>query len=200
MHESKTSVRRKKDLSSSWSSHHDTGRGPEHISRYLCNSKFVKQTHYPKTYYGIYIDNAQRWMWKDSPFLATIREPLLALRPFDCCVIKCQEISSWHLEVHLRSPRLLCVRSLGSPWYDYVYFNSASSGIQWVVSLLRWLTKLSVLNVPHYATMNNKTSVKHNWRCFESWSVIGRIESVRVQSTLCMATYVLLYDAHKDLR
>ena len=31
---------------------------------------------------------------------------------------------------HLRSPRLLCVRSLGSPWYDYVYFNSASSGIQ----------------------------------------------------------------------
>ena len=32
--------------------------------------------------------------------------------------------------VHLRSPRLLCVRSLGSPWYDYVYFNSALSGIQ----------------------------------------------------------------------
>ena len=31
---------------------------------------------------------------------------------------------------HLRSPRLLCVRSLGSPWYDYVYFNIASSGIQ----------------------------------------------------------------------
>ena len=74
---------------------------------------------------------------------------------------------------HLRSPRLLCVRSLGSPWYDYVYFNSASSGIQWVVSLLQWLTKLSVLNVPHYATMNNKTSVKHNWRCFKSWSAIG---------------------------
>ena len=42
MHESKTSVRRKKDLSSSWSSHHGTGRGPEHISRYLCNSKFVE--------------------------------------------------------------------------------------------------------------------------------------------------------------
>ena len=83
---------------------------------------------------------------------------------------------------HLRSPRLLCVRSLGSPWYNYVYFNSASSGIQWVVSLLQWLTKLGVLNVSHYATMNNKTSVKHNWRCFKSWSVIGRIESVRVQS------------------
>ena len=31
---------------------------------------------------------------------------------------------------HLRSPRLLCVRSLGSPWYYYVYFNSAPSGIQ----------------------------------------------------------------------
>ena len=27
---------------SSWSSHHDTGRGPEHISRYLCNLKFVE--------------------------------------------------------------------------------------------------------------------------------------------------------------
>ena len=38
------------------------------------------------------------------------------------------------------------------------------------------------INVSHYATMNNKTSVKHNWRCFKSWSVIGRIESVRVQS------------------
>ena len=49
----------------------------------------------------------------------------------------------FHLR-HLRSPRLLCARSLGSPWYDYVYFNSASSGIQWVVSLLQWLTKLSV--------------------------------------------------------
>ena len=38
--------------------------------------------------------------------------------------------------MHLHSPRLLCVRSLGSPWYDYVYFNSASSGIQCVVLLL----------------------------------------------------------------
>ena len=38
------------------------------------------------------------------------------------------------------------------------------------------------INVSHYATMNNKTSVKHNWRCFKSWSVIGRIESVRIQS------------------
>ena len=67
-------------------------------------------------------------------------------------------------------------------WYNYVYFNSASSGIQWVVSLLQWLTKLGVLNVSHYATMKYKTSVKHNWRCFKSWSVKGRIESVRVQS------------------
>ena len=38
------------------------------------------------------------------------------------------------------------------------------------------------INVSHYATMNNKTSVKHNWRCFKSWSVIGLVESVRVQS------------------
>ena len=38
------------------------------------------------------------------------------------------------------------------------------------------------INVSHYATMNNKTSIKHDWRCFKSWSVIGRIESVRVQS------------------
>ena len=36
--ESKT----QKDLSSSWLSHYDTGRGPEHISRYLCNLKFVE--------------------------------------------------------------------------------------------------------------------------------------------------------------
>ena len=91
-------------------------------------------------------------------------------------------ICTMHGFVHLRSPRLLCVRSLSSPWYDYVYFNSASSSLQWVVSLLLWLTKLSVLNVSHYATMNNKTSVNHNWRCFKSWYVIGRIESVRVQS------------------
>ena len=83
---------------------------------------------------------------------------------------------------HLRSPRLLCVRSLGSPWYDFVYFNSASSSIQCVVSLLQRLTKLSVLNVSHYATMNNKISVKLNWRCFKNRSMIGRIESVRVQS------------------
>ena len=38
------------------------------------------------------------------------------------------------------------------------------------------------IDVSHYATMNNKTSVKHNWRCFKSLSVIGRIESVRAQS------------------
>ena len=31
-----------KDLSSSWLFHHDTVRGPEHISRYLCNLKFVE--------------------------------------------------------------------------------------------------------------------------------------------------------------
>ena len=67
-------------------------------------------------------------------------------------------------------------------WYDYVYFNSASSSIQWVVSLLQWLTKLSVLNVSHNATMNNKTSVKLNWRRFKNRSMIGRIESVHVQS------------------
>ena len=77
---------------------------------------------------------------------------------------------------------LLCVRSLGSPWYDYVYFNSASSSKQWVISLLKWLTKLSVLNVSHYATMNNKTSVKLNWGCFKNRSIIGRIEGVRIQS------------------
>ena len=35
----------------------------------------------------------------------------------------------------------------------YVYFNSSSSSIQWVVSLLFWLTKLSVLNV---SLRNNK--------------------------------------------
>ena len=87
-----------------------------------------------------------------------------------------------HLSSHLRSPRLLCVRSLGSQWYDYVYFNSVSSSIQWVVSLLQWLTKLSVLNVSHYATMNNKTSVKPKWSCFKSGTVIGSIKSVRVQS------------------
>ena len=52
----------------------------------------------------------------------------------------------------------LCVQSLGSPWYDYVYFNSASSSIQWVVSLLKWLTKLSVLNVSHYATTKPASS------------------------------------------
>ena len=85
-------------------------------------------------------------------------------------------------ENHLRSPRLLCVRSLGSPWYDYVYFNSASSGIQWVASLLQWLTKLSVLNVSHYAIMNNITSVKLKWRCFKNRSMIEPIENVRVQS------------------
>ena len=34
-----------------------------------------------------------------SLFLATIRKPLFTLRLFDCCVIKCQVISSWHLEV-----------------------------------------------------------------------------------------------------
>ena len=97
-------------------------------------------------------------------------------------VLNIKELLMYGPTNHLRSPRLSCVRSLGSPWYDYVYFNSASSSIQWVVSLLQWLTKLSVLNMFHYATMNNKTSVKHNWRCFKSWSVIGRIESVRVQS------------------
>ena len=70
----------------------------------------------------------------------------------------------------------------GSPWYDNVYFNSASSSTQWVDSLLKWLTKLSVLNVSHYATMNNKTSVKLNWSCFKNRSMIGRIENVRVQS------------------
>ena len=84
--------------------------------------------------------------------------------------------------LHLRSPRFLCVRSLGSPRYDNVYFNSTSSSIQWLVSLLQWLTKLSGLNVSHYATMNNKTSVKLKWRCFKNWYMIGRIESVRVQS------------------
>ena len=31
-----------KDLSSSWLSQHDTGRGPEHFSRYLCNFKFME--------------------------------------------------------------------------------------------------------------------------------------------------------------
>ena len=66
-------------------------------------------------------------------------------------------------DMHLRSPRLLCVRSLGSPWYDYVYFNSASSSIQWVVSLLKWLTELSVLNVSHDATTNNNVSKTDLW-------------------------------------
>ena len=59
-------------------------------------------------------------------------------------VWQCSPDSVWTCLLHLHSPRLLCVRSLGSPCYDYVYFNSASSGIQWVVSLLQWLTKLSV--------------------------------------------------------
>ena len=45
-----------------------------------------------------------------------------------------------------------------------------------------WLTKLSVLDVSHYTKMNNKTSVKLNWRCFKNRSTIGRIESVRIQS------------------
>ena len=88
----------------------------------------------------------------------------------------------FHSVAHLHSPLLLCVQSLGSPWYDYVYFTSALSSIQWDVSLLQWLTKLSVLNVSHYATINNKTSVKLNRRCFKNGSMIGRIESVRVQS------------------
>ena len=48
-----------------------------------------------------------------------------------------ERLNVLHVFNHLRSPRLLCVRSLGSPWYDYVYFNSASSSIQWVVSLLQ---------------------------------------------------------------
>ena len=71
----------------------------------------------------------------------------------------------------------LCIRSLGLPCYDYEYFIITSSGIQWVVSLLQWLTKLGVLNVFHYATMNNKTCVKLKWRCFKSWSLIGCIKS-----------------------
>ena len=82
---------------------------------------------------------------------------------------------------HLHSPRLLCVWSLGSPWWLCV-FKSTSSSIQWVVSLLKWLTKLSILNVSSYATINNKTSVKLDWRCFKNRSMIGRIESVRVLS------------------
>ena len=40
-HERDKSVR-KQDLSSSWSSHHDTGRGLEDISCYLCDLKFVE--------------------------------------------------------------------------------------------------------------------------------------------------------------
>ena len=45
-----------------------------------------------------------------------------------------------------------------------MYFIIALSGIQWVNSLLKWLTKLSVLNVFHYAPiMNNKTCFKLNW-------------------------------------
>ena len=34
---------------------------------------------------------------------------------------------------HLRSPRLLCVRTIGSQWYDYIYFIIVSSSIQWVL-------------------------------------------------------------------
>ena len=49
-------------------------------------------------------------------------------------------------------------------------------------SLLQRLTKVSVLNVFHYATMDNKTWVNLNERCFKSRSSIGRIESLRVQS------------------
>ena len=29
--------------------------------------------------------------------------------------------------------------------------------------------------------MNNKTNVKLNWRCFKKRSMIGRLESVRIQ-------------------
>ena len=76
---------------------------------------------------------------------------------------------------HIRSPRLLCVRSLGALWYDYVYFNIPSSSTQWlwVISLLQYLTKLSILNMFHYATMSNKTCIKLNWRCFKNQSMIG---------------------------
>ena len=71
------------------------------------------------------------------------------------------------------------------PWLTVIWlcvFKSTSSSIQWVVSLLKWLTKLSVLNVSSYATINNKTSVKLDWRCFKNRSMIGRIESVCVLS------------------
>ena len=59
-------------------------------------------------------------------------------------VWQCRPGCVWTCLLHLRSPRLLYVRSLGSPWYDYVCFNSVSSGIKWVISLLQWLTKLSI--------------------------------------------------------
>ena len=56
--------------------------------------------------------------------------------------------------------------------------------------IVAWLTKLSVLNVFHYATMNNKDCVKLNWECFNSWSVIEFKESLLFKygkSTLCVA-------------
>ena len=71
-----------KVLLSSWSSHHDTGRGPEHISCYLCNFKFVETNKFIRNH----TDDLQRWMWMDSLFLATIHKPLFTYRLFDCCL------------------------------------------------------------------------------------------------------------------
>ena len=46
-----------------------------------------------------------------------------------------------------------------------------------------WMTnQVERIYVFHYARMNNKTCIKLSWICLKSWSVIGRIESLRVQS------------------
>ena len=74
---------------------------------------------------------------------------------------QCEEIDYTlsHNYASLLSKTSVCTK----PWLTLiwlrVHFNSASSSKQWGVSLLQWLTMLSVLYVSHlYAIMNNKTT------------------------------------------
>ena len=70
---------------------------------------------------------------------------------------------------------LLFERSLGSLWYDYVLFVIGPSSKQFILSLLQWLNKLSVLKLFHLTTMNHYY-VKLNWRHYKRCPVIRHMK------------------------
>ena len=90
----KDECKTQKDLSSSWSSHHDTGRGPEHISRYLCNSKFVSKfirKHTMKLTLITFKMNVS-----GLAVSCNNMQTIVYLTSFQLLGIKCQEILSCH--------------------------------------------------------------------------------------------------------